>query len=59
MGNVRQGTGKIIKYFMDKTNGDTISKLNAEIEGLTDDDVCQLAGGIEDGSLTYSRTSTR
>ena len=50
---VRQGTGKVIKFFMDKSRGDNISGMNAEVAELTDKDLAQLTKGIEDGTLTY------
>jgi hypothetical protein len=50
---VRSGTGKIVKFFMDKSKGDNVSKLNAECQQLSDEDIVQLSTGIENGTLTY------
>jgi hypothetical protein len=51
---MRSGTGKVLKYFMDKSVGDTISSVNKEIDELTDNDLAQLVEGITNETLTYA-----
>jgi hypothetical protein len=49
--SIRPGTGKVLKFF--RGPGESMTQLKDEIAELTDTDLKQLVGGIEDGSLTY------
>ena len=48
---VRPGTGKLVKFF--RIGTEPMQGLMSEVEQLTDNDVTQLAAGIESGSLNY------
>lgn len=43
---------KFVKFF-GKQHGQGLSEFAAEIKALSDQDVADLVGGIDNGSLTY------
>lgn len=51
--DVRKGAAtKFVKFF-GKKDGQTLSEFATEMRDLADEDVAQLVGGIDDGTLTY------